>query len=137
MTRIGTLYLNSRPRSALLRVRLFAPCWKQKLTFPFWKEKLRLAHFLSPKRNAMIPGEKEGESQNGWRRNGDSHLTKQLENTHITMNINHVIISGNLVANPALRETNTGTRVATATIANNEFFDDDKGESQEVTTFVE
>ena len=37
------------------------------------------------------------------------------------MNINHIIITGNLVANPALRQTNTGTAVATATIANNEF----------------
>ena len=53
------------------------------------------------------------------------------------MNINHIIITGNLVANPALRETNTGTAVATATIANNEFFNDDKGERQQVTTFVD
>jgi single-strand DNA-binding protein len=53
------------------------------------------------------------------------------------MNINHIIITGNLVANPALRETNTGSRVATATIANNEFFNGDKGERQQVTTFVD
>jgi single-strand DNA-binding protein len=53
------------------------------------------------------------------------------------MNINHIIITGNLVANPALRETNTGTPVATATIANNEFFNDDKGERQQVTTLVD
>ena len=53
------------------------------------------------------------------------------------MNINHIIITGNLVANPALRETNTGTPVATATIANNEFFNDDQGERQQVTTFVD
>ena len=53
------------------------------------------------------------------------------------MNINHIIITGNLVANPSLRETNTGTRVATATIANNEFFNGDKGERQQVTTFVD
>jgi single-stranded DNA-binding protein len=38
------------------------------------------------------------------------------------MNINHTIISGNLVANPGLRETNSGTPVASGTIANNEFF---------------
>ena len=56
--RVGALHLNPRPRSALLRLRLFAPCWKRKLTFPFWKEKLRLAHFFSPKRNPKIPGEK-------------------------------------------------------------------------------
>jgi single-strand DNA-binding protein len=53
------------------------------------------------------------------------------------MNINHIIITGNLVANPSLRETNTGSRVATATIANNEFFNGDKGERQQVTTFVD
>jgi single-strand DNA-binding protein len=53
------------------------------------------------------------------------------------MNINHIIITGNLVASPALRETNTGTRVATATIANNEFFNDDKCERQQVATFVD
>ena len=53
------------------------------------------------------------------------------------MNINHIIITGNLVASPSLRETNTGTRVATATIANNEFFNDDKCERQQVTTFVD
>ena len=53
------------------------------------------------------------------------------------MNINHIIITGNLVANPVLRETNTGTPFATATIANNEFFNDDQGERQQVTTFVD
>ena len=53
------------------------------------------------------------------------------------MNINHIIITGNLVANPALRQTNTGTAVATATIANNEFFSDGQGERQQVTTFVD
>ena len=53
------------------------------------------------------------------------------------MNINHIIITGNLVANPFLRETNTGTAVATATIANNEFFSDGQGERQQVTTFVD
>src|SRR5271165_5873105 len=53
------------------------------------------------------------------------------------MNINHIIITGNLVANPALRETNTGTPVATATIANNEFFSDGQSERQQVTTFVD
>jgi single-strand DNA-binding protein len=53
------------------------------------------------------------------------------------MNINHIIITGNLVANPSLRETNTGTTVATATIANNEFFNDGQGGRQQVTTFVD
>src|SRR3977135_50951 len=53
------------------------------------------------------------------------------------MNINRVIISGNLVANPTLRETNSGTRVASVTIANNEFFNDGEGERQQITTFVD
>src|SRR6266403_1410125 len=44
------------------------------------------------------------------------------------MNINRIIISGNLVADPTLRETNSGTPVASATIANNEFFNDGDGE---------
>src|SRR5215468_10286140 len=53
------------------------------------------------------------------------------------MNINRIIISGNLVANPTLRETNSGTPVASATIANNEFFNDGDGRRQQVTTFVD
>jgi len=53
------------------------------------------------------------------------------------MNINRIIISGNLVANPTLRETNARTPVASATIANNEFFNDGEGERQQITTFVD
>jgi single-strand DNA-binding protein len=53
------------------------------------------------------------------------------------MNINRIIISGNLVADPTFRETNSGTPVASATIANNEFFDDGDGERQQVTTFAD
>src|SRR5580693_695580 len=53
------------------------------------------------------------------------------------MNINHIIISGNLVANPTLRETNSGTSFTSVTIANNEFFSDDRGERQQITTFVD
>ena len=53
------------------------------------------------------------------------------------MNINRIIISGNLVADPTLRETNSGTPVASATIANNEFFNDGGGDRQQVTTFAD
>ena len=53
------------------------------------------------------------------------------------MNINRIIISGNLVANPTLRETSSGTPVASVTIANNESFNDCEGERQQVTTFVD
>jgi hypothetical protein len=63
MLRIGTLYLNPRPRSALLRLRLFAPCWKRKLTFPFWKEKLRLAHFSLLNGIQRFRERREGERQ--------------------------------------------------------------------------
>jgi single-strand DNA-binding protein len=53
------------------------------------------------------------------------------------MNINHIIISGNLVANQTLRETNSGTSFTSVTIANNEFFKDDGGDRQQITTFVD
>ena len=53
------------------------------------------------------------------------------------MNINRIIITGNLVANPTLRNTESGTPVASATIANNEFYNDDEGERQQVTTFLD
>ena len=53
------------------------------------------------------------------------------------MNINRIIITGNLVANPTLRNTESGAPVASATIANNEFYNDGEGERQQVTTFVD
>jgi single stranded DNA-binding protein len=53
------------------------------------------------------------------------------------VNINRIIISANLVANPTLREINSGTPVASATIANNDFFKDGDGRPQQVTTFVD
>jgi single stranded DNA-binding protein len=53
------------------------------------------------------------------------------------MNINRIIISSNLIANQTLRKTNSGTPVASATIANNEFFNDSDGRRQQVTTFVD
>jgi single-strand DNA-binding protein len=75
-------------------------------------------------------------AQSAWA--DDGHLTKQLTHTsNITMNINRIIINGKLVANPTLRETTSGTPVASGTIANNEFFSDADGERQQVTTFVD
>src|SRR5260221_938230 len=53
------------------------------------------------------------------------------------MNINRIIISGTVLADPTLRKTTAGTRVASATIANNEFFNDGDGERQQVTTFAD
>jgi single-stranded DNA-binding protein len=53
------------------------------------------------------------------------------------MNINRIIISGNLVADPTLRETNSGTPVASATIANKEYYNDGDSERRQVTTFLD
>ena len=53
------------------------------------------------------------------------------------MNINRIIITGNLVANPTLRETSFGIPAAAATIANNEFFNDGDGRRQQVTALVD
>ena len=39
---------------------------------------------------------------------------KTKQTSHIIMNINRIIITGNLVATPTLRETNAGTPVASA-----------------------
>ena len=112
---------------------------KRQLTFPFWKEKLRLELTFSLQNGIQkIPGEKGKNKGKRPNRNGDGHLTKQLTTNHILlMNINRIIISGNLVASPTLRETNSGTPVASVTIANNEFFYDGEGERQQVTTLVD
>jgi phenylpropionate dioxygenase-like ring-hydroxylating dioxygenase large terminal subunit len=64
-----------------------------------------------------------------------NETTTELNHVFYTMSINRIIISGNLVADPTLRETNSGTPVASATIANNEFFNDGDGERQQVTIF--
>src|SRR5260221_7092324 len=53
------------------------------------------------------------------------------------MNINRIIISGNLVADLTLKDTNHGLPVPSANIANNEFFNDGDAERQQVTTFAD
>ena len=53
------------------------------------------------------------------------------------MNINSVIITGNLVAAPEVRYTKSGTAVVSGTVANNEFYLDESGEKQQITTFVD
>lgn len=80
-----------------------------------------------------IRGNRAWPSRNG---DGQQHQT-QLTTSHITMNINRITITGNLVADPTLRNTDSGTPVASATIANNEFYNDGEGERQQVTTFVD
>jgi single-strand DNA-binding protein len=52
------------------------------------------------------------------------------------MNINKVLITGNLTADPELRFTPTGKPVVSASIANNEHYTDTQGQEQKVTTFV-
>jgi single-strand DNA-binding protein len=52
------------------------------------------------------------------------------------MNVNKIIITGNLTADPELRYTPGGKAVLSASIANNEHFTDAQGQEQKVTTFV-
>jgi len=111
----------------------------RELPFPVWKEKLQCTPiFLS---NSGIEGFLERMGGNrAWRepkRRRPVNTKTELPTSHITMNINRIIITGNLVANPTLRNTESGTPVASATIANNEFYNDGEGERQQVTTFVD
>src|SRR5258708_25016086 len=109
------------------------------LPFPVWKEKLQCTPiFLS---NSGIEGFLErirGSKRLAQpKRRRPVNTKTELPTSHITMNINGIIITGNLVANPTLRNTESGTPVASATIANNEFYNDGEGERQQVTTFVD
>ena len=52
------------------------------------------------------------------------------------MNINKVLITGNVTAEPELRFTPNGKPVVSASIANNEHYTDTQGQEQKVTTFV-
>src|ERR1700674_4046537 len=52
------------------------------------------------------------------------------------MNINKVLITGNLTADPELRYTPSGKAVVSASIANNEHYTDAQGQEQKITTFV-
>src|SRR5580692_640333 len=52
------------------------------------------------------------------------------------MNVNKIIITGNLTADPELRYTPNGKAVLSASLANNEYYTDAQGQEQKVTTFV-
>ena len=52
------------------------------------------------------------------------------------MNINKVLITGNLTTEPELRFTPNGKPVVSASIANNEHYTDTQGQEQKITTFV-
>src|SRR5580704_13068725 len=52
------------------------------------------------------------------------------------MNLNKILITGNLTADPELRYTPSGKAVVSASIANNEHYTDAQGQEQKITTFV-
>ena len=52
------------------------------------------------------------------------------------MNLNKILITGNLTADPELRYTPNGKAVLSASLANNEYYTDAQGQEQKVTTFV-
>ena len=52
------------------------------------------------------------------------------------MNINKILITGNVTADPEIRYTPNGKAVLSACLANNEYYTDAQGQEQKVTTFV-
>ena len=52
------------------------------------------------------------------------------------MNVNKILITGNVTADPELRYTPNGKAVLSASLANNEYYTDAQGQEQKVTTFV-
>ena len=52
------------------------------------------------------------------------------------MNVNKILITGNVTADPELRYTPSGKAVLSASVANNEYYNDAQGQEQKVTTFV-
>jgi len=81
----GSLQLNPQPRSALLLLRLFAPCSNVNCVSVLETKIAPKAHFSLQNGIQKIPGEKgknKGERPN---RNGDGHLTKQLTINHILL----------------------------------------------------
>src|ERR1700738_835149 len=52
------------------------------------------------------------------------------------MNLNTILITGNVTADPELRYTPNSKAVLSASLANNEYYTDAHGQEQKVTTFV-
>ena len=52
------------------------------------------------------------------------------------MNLNKILITGNVTADPELRYTPNSKAVLSASLANNEYYTDAQGQEQKVTTFV-
>jgi single-strand DNA-binding protein len=53
------------------------------------------------------------------------------------MNINKVMFTGNLVADPQLTETSSGKSVVKVSIANNDSYQTESGERRKITTFID
>lgn len=53
------------------------------------------------------------------------------------MNINKILLTGNLVTDPELKQINGGKSVVNVSVANNEYYTAESGERQKNTTFVE
>ena len=53
------------------------------------------------------------------------------------MNINKVMFTGNLVADPELTQTTGGKSVVKVSIANNDSYQAESGERRKITTFVD
>ena len=53
------------------------------------------------------------------------------------MNINKILLTGNLVTDPELKQINGGKSVVNVSVANNEYYAAESGDRQKNTTFVE
>ena len=53
------------------------------------------------------------------------------------MNINKVLLSGNLLTDPEVKQISGGKSVVNVSIANNEYYTAESGDRQKNTTFVE
>jgi single-strand DNA-binding protein len=53
------------------------------------------------------------------------------------MNLNKVLFVGNLTADPELIHTPKGTAVVNASLAVNEFYNSERGEREQITTFID
>jgi single-strand DNA-binding protein len=52
------------------------------------------------------------------------------------MNLNKILITGNVTADSELRYTPNGKAVLSASLANNEYYTDAQGQEQRITTFL-
>src|SRR5580700_10508223 len=84
----------------LLRWSLFAPCQPENCRSRFGKKNCNAHQFFSPTRESKDSW-RESEEAKAWRepkRRRPVNTKTELTTSHITMNINRIIITGNLVA---------------------------------------